>query len=217
MQPLKAQSRVVLVLWGALLVAGISALVLGHWELAFVSVATLALAMAPAFLASRLSVIMPIPFLVAITLFAIGSVLMGEAFGFYERLWWWDLALHGASAVGFGIIGFLFIFMLFEGDKFAAPPVAIAFLSFCLAMTVGSIWEIFEFSMDRGFGLNMQKSGLDDTMEDMIVNALGGIIGAGSGFFYLKGREKHLFAPFVRQFVDANRRLYQRAKQRVRR
>ncbi|MDH3668811.1 MAG: hypothetical protein OEN23_17955 [Paracoccaceae bacterium] len=181
------------------------------------SAATLALSMAPAILASRFSVTMPIPFLVAITLFAIGSVLMGEALGFYERVWWWDLALHGASAVGFGIIGFLFIFMLFEGDKFAGPPAAIAFLSFCLAITVGSIWEVFEYSMDRGFGLNMQKNGLDDTMEDMIVNALGGLIGAGSGFFYLKGRERHLFAPFVRQFVDANRRLYQRAKQRMRR
>lgn len=217
MQSLKAQSPVVLVLWGALLAAGILALVLGYWEVAFVSVATLALSMAPAFLASRFSVTMPIPFLVAITLFAIGSVLMGEAFGFYERFWWWDLALHGASAVGFGIIGFLFIFMLFEGDKFAAPPIAIAFLSFCLAMTVGSIWEIFEFSMDSGFGFNMQKSGLDDTMEDMIVNAVGGLIGASSGFLYLKGREKHLFAPFVRQFVDANMRLYRRAKERMRR
>ncbi len=217
MQPLRAQSRVVLVLWGALLAAGIFALFLGLWALAFVSVATLALSMAPAFLASRFSVTVPIPFLVAITLFAIGSVLMGEAFGFYERFWWWDLALHGSSAVGFGLIGFLFIFMLFEGDRFAAPPAAIAFLSFCLAITVGSIWEVFEYSMDRGFGLNMQKSGLDDTMEDLIVNALGGLIGAGSGFFYLKGRERHLFAPFVRQFVDANRRLYQRAKQRMRR
>jgi len=141
LQPLKAQSRVVLVLWGALLAAGIVALVLGLWPLAFVSAATLALSMVPAFLASRFFVTVPVPLLVAITLFAIGSVLMGEAFGFYERVWWWDLALHGSSAVGFGLIGFLFIFMLFEGDRFAAPPAAIAFLSFCLTITVGSIWE----------------------------------------------------------------------------
>ncbi|WP_299550435.1 hypothetical protein [uncultured Tateyamaria sp.] len=175
------------------------------------------LSIAPVFLASRYSISVPVPFLLAATLFIGGSIIMGEAFGFYERVWWWDLALHGSSAIGFGLIGFLFIFMLFEGDRFAAPPVAIAFLSFCLAVTVGSIWEIFEYAMDSIFGLNMQKSGLDDTMGDLIVNGLGAIIGAVSGYFYLSGREKRLFAPFIGQFVDANRRLYRRTKEKLRR
>ncbi|WP_299591910.1 hypothetical protein [uncultured Tateyamaria sp.] len=178
---------------------------------------TLGLSIAPVFLASRYSISVPVPFLLAATLFIGGSIIMGEAFGFYERVWWWDLALHGSSAIGFGLIGFLFIFMLFEGDRFAAPPVAIAFLSFCLAVTVGSIWEIFEYAMDSIFGLNMQKSGLDDTMGDLIVNGLGAIIGAVSGYFYLSGREKRLFAPFIGQFVDANRRLYRRTKEKLRR
>lgn len=217
MRILKSQSRVVLALWGALLAATLVALGLGRWSLAFVSFATVLLSTAPALVASRFSVTLPMPFLVATTLFIIGSVFMGEAFEFYERVWWWDLALHGMSSVGFGLIGFLFIFMLFEGDRFAAPPVAIAFLSFCLAITVGSVWEMFEYAMDRGFGLNMQKSGLDDTISDLMVNALGAAIGAVSGFFYLKGREKHLFAPFIGQFVNANQRLYQRAKRSMRR
>ena len=38
--------------------------------------------------------------------------------------------------------------MLFEGDRFAAPPSAIAFITFCVAMTVGAIWEVFEYAMD---------------------------------------------------------------------
>jgi len=50
--------------------------------------------------------------------------------------------------VGFGLIGFLGIFMLFEGDRFKAPPVALAVLSFCFAVSIGAVWEIFEFSMD---------------------------------------------------------------------
>ena len=141
----------------------------------------------------------------------------GEAFSFYERVWWWDLALHGTSAVGLGLFGFLFVFMLFEGDRYAAPPLAIAFLSFCFAVTVGSLWEVFEFVMDRSFGLNMQKSGLKDTMGDLMVNAFGAVLGATSGFFYLKGRNRRLFAPLIRQFVERNRRLYQKAKARMRR
>ncbi len=76
--------------------------------------------------------------------------------------------------------------MLFEGDRFAAPPIAIAFLSFCVAMAIGGIWEIFEFSMDQFFGMNMQKSGLVDTMWDLIVDALGTLFAAVTGFLYLK-------------------------------
>ena len=211
-----SQNRVILALWGALLVAAVVALGFGRYSLAFVSAATFLLAIAPALLARRYEITLPVPFLFATTLFVFGSVFLGEAFGFYDNFWWWDIALHGSSAIGFGLIGFLFIFMLFEGDRFAAPPIAICFLSFCLAMTVGSVWEIFEYTMDQSFGLNMQKSGLDDTMGDLIVDAMGAAIAALSGFSYLKGREKHLFAPLVRQFIDANRRLYQRAKQRMR-
>lgn len=214
---LKIQSRIILVLWGVLLTASLVALAVGLWELAFVACLTLLLSIAPLVLASRYSINLPVPFLVATTLFISASIFMGEAFDFYERVWWWDIALHGSSAVGFGLIGFLFIFMLFEGDRYAAPPAALAFLSFCLAVTVGSIWEIFEYGMDTIFGLNMQKSGLDDTMGDLIVNGIGAMIGAISGLFYLLGRERGLFAPLISQFVESNRKLYRRMKQKARR
>lgn len=205
------------VLWGGLLVAVIVSLLLGVWSLAFVSAATLGLSVAPAVLASRLSLRLPAPFLIAITLFVIGSILMGEALAFYDRVWWWDLALHGASAIGFGLIGFLFIFMLFEGDRFAAPPAAVALLAFCTAVTVGALWEIFEFAMDQFLGFNMQKSGLIDTMGDLIVDAIGAFIAALSGYSYLTGHGERLFGPILDQFIDANRRLYRRARARMRR
>ena len=74
-----------------------------------------------------------------------GSIFMGEAFDFYERVWWWDIGLHGLSAISFGLIGFLFVFMLFEGDRYAAPAMALGVLSFACAVTIGTLWEVFEF------------------------------------------------------------------------
>ena len=216
MSILSRQSPIVLVIWGLLAASGFLALFFSRWPLSFVSFATLALSMAPAALASRFSITLPLPFVLAITAFIFGSIFMGETFDFYEPLWWWDIALHGFSAIGFGLTGFLFIFMLFEGDRFAAPPFALAFLAFCLAMTVGGLWEIFEFGMDQIFGLNMQKSGLNDTMGDMIVDAFGGAIGAMSGYLYLKGAQSGLFAGAIKQFVEANRAFYRRSRDRFR-
>ncbi|MFY0691088.1 MAG: hypothetical protein JXR14_04105 [Paracoccaceae bacterium] len=212
----REQSLITQVIWLTLVVSTLFALAVGRWSLAFVSLATLSLSVAPLILASRFRITLPVPFLAATTLFIFASVFMGEAFDFYERVWWWDLALHGASALGFGLFGFLFVFMLFEGDRYAAPAGALALISFCFAMMVGSIWEIFEFTMDQAFGLHMQKSGLVDTMFDLIVNAFGAGIAAISGYLYLIGRAYGLPGTLIEEFVRRNRRLYQKSRQRFR-
>lgn len=215
MKLIRESSGTMQVIWSALLLAALIALGLGRWSLAFVSFATLALSLVPPLLAARFSLTLPLPFLLFTTLFFFASIFLGEAFDFYERLWWWDLALHGFSAVGFGLIGFLFVFMLFEGDRFAAPPSAIAFISFCVAMTVGATWEVFEYGMDKSFGLNMQKSGLDDTMGDLIVDAAGGLFASATGYFYLRRDNAGLLGRGIAQFIRMNQRLYLKSKRRL--
>jgi hypothetical protein len=209
-------SPVMVTIWSLLLIAGLVSLGLGRWSLSFVSFATLGLSLVPPVLASRWSLTLPVPFLFATTLFFFASIFLGEALGFYERLWWWDLALHGSSAVGFGLTGFLFVLMLFEGDRFAAPPSAIAFITFCVAMTIGASWEVFEFSMDSLFGLNMQKSGLVDTMEDLMINALGSLVASVTGYVYLVRNSAGLLGRSLAQFIALNKRLYQKYKNRIR-
>ena len=208
-------SSTMLIIWTLLLLTGLISLGLARWSLAFVSLTTLSLALVPPLLAARWSLTLPLPFLLFTTLFCFASIFLGEAFDFYERLWWWDLALHGSSAVGFGLMGFLFAFMLFEGDRFAAPPSAIPLISFCIAMTVGATWEIFEFTMDAGLGMNMQKSGLSDTMGDLILNAFGGLIASVTGYLYLRQSPAGLLGRGLSQFIKVNSRLYRKYKNRL--
>jgi len=209
---LRDQPIVVLVIWTILLVAVLWSLFSMRWSIAFVSVATFIVTLLPGPLFHRLAIVLPTKFLAAITIFIFATLFLGEVFDFYERYWWWDILLHGGSAVGFGLIGFLFVFFMFEGDKYAAPPVAVAFVSFCFGVTIGVAWEIFEFSMDQIFDLNMQKSGLIDTMGDLIVDMIGASVGATAGFFFLKGRQLGGLSAMIDEFVSMNRRLYSKLR-----
>ena len=187
----------------------------GRWSTVFVALATWALTLSPRRFALWLGITLPKSFLLAIVFFIFATLYLGEVADFYERFWWWDMVLHGGSAVGFGLLGFLFIFMLFEGDRFAAPPFAIAILSFATAVSIGAIWEIFEFAMDQIFGLNMQKSGLPDTMGDLIIDTIGAGLGSGAGYLYLKGQQLGGLGTALDEFVTLNRRWYRKLRRKA--
>ncbi|GAB4306734.1 MAG: hypothetical protein Kow0058_18980 [Roseovarius sp.] len=195
-------------IWLALAAVALVALAQFRLELAFVALATLLLSLAPLAAARWAQVHVPPSFIAVVVIFVGSTLFLGEVLDFYNRFWWWDVAMHGISAVGFGLIGFVLVFMMFQGDRYAAPPVAVSFFAFCFALSIGTFWEIFEFTMDQLFGFNMQKSGLMDTMGDLIVDALGALIGAATGFLYLKGRARGGLAAIIDEFVDRNPHLF---------
>ena len=192
----------------------VSAIFTQTWSAAFVATATLVLSFLPQRFARFFGVELPHTILTAIVVFIFATLFLGEVGDFYERFWWWDVVLHFMSALSFGAMGFLLIFMLFEGDRYAAPAWALATLAFCVGMSIGALWEIFEFGMDQVFGLNMQKSGLVDTMEDLIIDSVGAGIGAISGYFYLKGRQFGGLGAVLDQFVNANKSWYRKRRKK---
>lgn len=204
------QSLLTRLIWTALVIAAAEALITGRFSLAFIALVTLGLSMAPALVARWAQITVPKSFMLAVVMFVGGTIFLGEVFDFYERFWWWDIAMHGGSAIGFGLIGFVLIFMMFQGDKFAAPPSAIAFFAFCFAVAIGATWEIFEFGMDQLFGLNMQKSGLVDTMGDLIVDSIGALIGAGAGYAYLRGKQLGGMTGVIEDFIRRNPRFFRK-------
>lgn len=208
---IRRQPYLVLAIWAALAFEFVAAIIEGMWPIAYLALATFLLSLLPNVFARRFfGITIPNIFFAWIVAFIFATIFLGEAFDYYERYWWWDVVMHSTSALGFGILGVLFMLMLFGGDRYAAPPWAIAFFGFCFAMTVGTLWEIFEYAMDQNFGLNMQKSGLQDTMWDLIVNTVGASIGALAGFLYLKGREVPGLGAAMREFVRENRHFYRK-------
>ena len=192
----------------------LSGLATHTWPAVFVAVATLVLTFLPERFAGFFGIRLPRSVLTAIVMFIFATLFLGEIGDFYERFWWWDVVLHFTSALSFGAIGFLLIFMLFEGDRYAAPHWALALLAFCVGLSIGALWEMFEFSMDQVFGMNMQKSGLVDTMKDLIIDSGGAAIGAFSGYLYLKERQFGGLGRVLEQFVEANKRWYGKIRKR---
>ena len=183
-----------------------------RWASLAVSLITLALTYLPDIIERSYHIKLPLTFTSAIIIFTYSTLFLGEVGDFYEKYWWWDIVLHGGSAIGFGLIGFIFIFILFKGDRYAAPPLAMAFFAFCFGITIGVLWEVFEFGMDEIFGFNMLKSGLMDTMWDLIVDAIGAALGAAAGYFYLKKKWYVGLAAMIDEFVKSNKRLFKNNK-----
>lgn len=194
--------------WTVLTIATVTGLASANWSLAAVGFITFLLTLLPVFFRNRFSVKLPVSFVSMIVIFIFATIFLGEAFDFYEQYWWWDILLHGGSAVGFGLFSFLLVFMLFQGDRYSAPPIAIAFITFSCAVAVGVSWEILEFAVDELFGFNMQKSGLQDTMWDLIVDCLGASLAALAGFFYVKGRELGGLTSLIEEFIILNRHFF---------
>jgi hypothetical protein len=84
------------------------------------------------------------------------------------------------------------------------------------AQGLGSIWEIFEFAMDQLFGLNMQKSGIVDTMWDMIVNAIAAFAISLLGYGYMKTAEVDSFLErMIHRFIRENPKLFRRRRRQL--
>jgi len=171
-----------------LIIAAVYALTKGDWVNAFLSIITFALTFLPSFVVKKYKFDYPTEFEILIVVFIYASIFFGGVLSFYEMFWWWDFMLHTLSGIIIGIIGFSLVYSLNRNYKPLNLSIAfIAIFSFSFAVAIGALWEIFEFVMDVLFNANMQKSGLVDTMWDLIVDSLGGLVMSLLGYFYLKG------------------------------
>ena len=205
----REQSWMTWMLWASLIIVAVWAGWQGLWRAMFVAVVTLLLTLLPLMIQRWADFRLPRLLIFLIAAFAALTLVAGEVFDFYEKFWWWDVAMHSGSAVMFGIFGVILVMLVFDNASIKASPGMVAFFAFCFALAVGAVWEIFEFAMDSWFGLNMQKSGLVDTMWDLIVDSVGAFIGAATGYAYLKFGRKGMVGQILHDVVEENRHKFE--------
>jgi hypothetical protein len=183
-----------------------------QWLNAAATVGVLVLTLLPVVLGRAYNIFIPPELEALAVLFVFAALFLGEVRGYYVRFWWWDVVLHTASGFLLGILGFLLVYVLNEKEDLEVhmKPGFVALFSFMFALGLGALWEIFEFAMDGFFGLNMQKSGLVDTMWDLIVDALGALTIAFVGYGYLKKAAGESFLErWIARFIHFNRRFFE--------
>ena len=120
---------------------------------------TLFLMLMPSVFARRLHVELPGALEIIILLFIFAAEILGELNSFYIRVPNWDTMLHTLNGFLCAAIGFALVDLLNRSEHFSfkLSPVYLAIAAFCFSMTVGVLWEFFEYSGDRFLGLDMQK------------------------------------------------------------
>jgi hypothetical protein len=176
--------------------------------LLFLSAGILLLTFIPSFIERSYKINLPTEFELLVVLFISSSLFLGEVKKFYIKFWWWDLFLHSMSAMILGFVGFLIVYILYTEKRIKTTPRFVMLFSFCFAVAIGALWEIVEFTIDSSLGWNMQKSGLVDTMWDLIVDAIGAFVVSLSGYFYLKRKNQlPFFERGLRRFMEKNPKL----------
>ncbi len=195
------------------------------WITLFVSSLSFLLTFLPYLIQQTYKIRLPGEIQIIIVLFIYAALFLGMAREWYHRFWWWDSLMHGFSGVALGFAGFLILYVLYKSAKLQASFFLIALFSFCFAVALGAIWEIFEFAMDSLFGDDMQRArytieymqehgyedtrfAIYDTMWDMILNSAGAFIASLCGYIYLKKGEIFLFDRLIRKFEQVNPELF---------
>lgn len=203
--------RITLILQGILLVGLALSIWNRVWMNAFLVGTILLLTFWPAFVGRRFEIFIPPEIEVAAIVFIFATLFLGEMQGYYARFSWWDKVLHTSSGFLLGVLGFLLVYVLNQDERvdLSMKPGFVALFAFVFSVAVGAEWEVFEFAMDSLFGMNMQKSGLVDTMWDIIVDSVGALVIAVLGYGWMKGGRESFLEDWIENFVRANPRLFE--------
>ena len=148
------------------LVALVRQIFLHNYEGAFFCILTIVLLYIPSWLQVKLRIELPPPLEITILCFIFAAEILGEVNAFYVNVPNWDTMLHTLNGFLAAAVGFSMVLLLNDDDRltFDLSPFFLALVAFCFSMTIGVLWEFFEFGMDFFFHTDMQK--------DTVINAV---------------------------------------------
>nr|WP_297181201.1 hypothetical protein [uncultured Agathobaculum sp.] len=155
-----------------IVLAMVRAAFMHRYENIFVCVLSLALFCVPMLIERSLAIDIPPLMEGIIYCFIYAAEILGEINSFYTLIPGWDTMLHTMNGFLVAAVGFSLVDLFNRSERFSVKlsPLFLAIVAFCFSMTVGVLWEFFEFSMDQFFGTDMQKDFLVTTINSVTLN-----------------------------------------------
>jgi len=172
----KNKTAIELVLYALVLLSIVRQFFLGSYHNMFLGVLTLILFMVPQLIEKTLDVSIPTGLKTVILFFIFAAEILGEINAFYIKIPLWDTMLHTTNGFLMAAIGFALIDLFNRSEKFSIrmSPYFVAFVAFCFSMTIGVLWEFFEFGMDWFFHTDMQKDWILPVIRSVKLDPTGG-------------------------------------------
>lgn len=146
-----------------------------NYENVFLCALTLVLLIMPSLVQITFKVELPTTLEIIILIFIFAAEILGEISEFYLVFPFWDSVLHTLNGFLAAAIGFSMVDLLNRSEKimFNLSPLFMAIVAFCFSMTIGVVWEFFEFMMDQVIGYDMQKDTIIHTIRSVTLDPAG--------------------------------------------
>lgn len=171
----KSTFAVYLVLRILLILSIVMASLQGNYETIFMSSLALILFFIPAFVEKNFGVELPSVLEILIIMFIFAAIFLGEIQCYYIKVPFWDSLLHITNGFLCSAIGFALVDIINRNPKFKfeLSPLFLAVVAFCFSMTIGVLWEFFEFACDIFLHTDMQKDVILHTINSVMLNENG--------------------------------------------
>jgi hypothetical protein len=140
------------------IISAIREMYMGNYTNAALCILSLVLFTFPSIIEDTLNIEFPSLYESIIYLFIFSAEILGEINNFYEIFPYFDTILHTINGFLCAGLGFSMIDVLNKrSKKFSLSPLYLAIAAFCFSMTIGVMWEFFEYGADKLLMTDMQK------------------------------------------------------------
>ena len=146
-----------------------------RYENVFVCVLSLVLFGLPVLIERSLAIDIPPLMEAVIYCFIFAAEILGEINSFYTIIPGWDTMLHTINGFLVAAVGFCLVDLFDRSERFSfkLSPLFLAIVAFCFSMTIGVLWEFFEFGADQFLGTDMQKDFVVQQINSVSLNPSG--------------------------------------------